>query len=530
MNGAVLRRRRTKSSAALPPPAQVGAGSGAKPRAAEGVPPGQPLEQNLQTPAGMEGPTQPLKDQESLPDETPLEQLLEMETDLLEESESEEDEAIDIFVHRSKKTWVITPLSGRLELRSPRSDGLPPPGCTGVIWRLDEGVLRSAQDFREEEREDMTSFDQCLGRSVSRRLQKVSSGMRRLRGVTEKLEEKLAQFQEEKLELERKQRRVNKSIEESAKEHAELTSMREKILEDQNKLKEERARFDEEVRQTTDELAKSKRALSAGHCAVLPPHVLFLAAQDEFVRASPDLNEVDQASLQSMRAKPEAAFSAACSLFFTGGSAGADALVGALLASQSLLDAQAPRIFQSLEQLLGLSQAVARAANVDGRMRLSFAASSCTLWCSWQLSDYLSRKWEEVNVSDTPEDLDEEKDSSHHLSVLNRRIKLLAQAGSSLRRSVKTSADYWDHRRRFIRCLAKPGGGGASEADLRLLFLPRDAKATELAAHVRRLSGVVEDLVVMSSRKRSLEAALPPKRPSESGREWRPQPRPSSIR
>eukprot|EP00913_Durusdinium_trenchii_P007893 g7405.t1 len=55
--------------------------------------------------------------------------------------------------------------------------------------------------------------------------------MRRLRGVTEKLEEKLAQFQEEKLELERKQRRVNKSIEESAKEHAELTSMREKILE-----------------------------------------------------------------------------------------------------------------------------------------------------------------------------------------------------------------------------------------------------------------------------------------------------------
>eukprot|EP00435_Cladocopium_sp_Y103_P014174 s3547_g3.t1 len=133
--------------------------------------------------------------------------------------------------------------------------------------------------------------------------------------------------------------------------------------------------------------------------------------------------------------------------------------------------------------------------------------------CSLQVSDYLARRWDEVNS--------ESQDSQDRISIppkmvgedllleeqdfglMYKRIKLLSQAGSALKRSQKSLGDYWDHRRRFIRCLAKPGSGGASEADLRLLFLPfRDVKGTELAAHVRRLSGAVEDLVV-ESRKRS---------------------------
>lgn len=128
----------------------------------------------------------------------------------------------------------------------------------------------------------------------------MSTGMRRLRAVTEKLEEKFLRFQEEKLELEKRQRRLNKSLEDSAKDRAELAQMRRKIEAEQKKFLEEKSQFEEEVRKKTDELAQSKRALSTGHFAVLPPHVLFLAAQDEFVRAVPELNVADKASLHGI--------------------------------------------------------------------------------------------------------------------------------------------------------------------------------------------------------------------------------------
>lgn len=459
-----------------------------------------------------------------VPDETPLEQLLPRsrsgsitQTDVVDMVNLE---AFDIFLHRTDTgTWVITPLGSekhRIELR-PRSDGLPPPGCKGVIWRLDDQVLNSAYQELQDEDEEFTA-EKSSPRAVARRLEKVSSGMKRLGRVTVKLEEKFAHFQEEKLQLEKKQKRLNKSMEDSAKEHAELASMREKFQAEQEKFLEEKTRFDEEVRKNTDELAQSKRALSTGQFAVLPPHVLFLAAQDEFVRALPELKECDQVTYQSMRPQPEAAFASARSLFFNRGTEGAEALVSALLACQCMLEAQAPKVFQNLEQLLGLSQAVARSANVDGRLRLSFAASSCTLWCSLQLSEFLARKWDEVNAFEGAQDLMlEEQD----LGLMYKRLKLLSQAGSSLKRAQKSWGEYWDHRRRFIRCLAKPGNGGATEADLRLLFLPfRDVRGTELAAHVRRLSGIVEDLV-MESRKRASPVSVSEvevKRPKPSSR------------
>lgn len=374
---------------------------------------------------------------------------------------------------------------------------------------MDESVLSEL----EEPDEDFLVVQKSSARHVARRLEKVSTGMRRLRAVTEKLEEKFVRFQEEKLELEKRQRRLNKSLEDSAKDRAELAQMRRKIEAEQKKFLEEKSQFEEEVRKKTDELAQSKRALSTGHLAVLPPHVLFLAAQDEFVRAVPELNVADKASLRGISLKPEAAFSSACSLFFNGtGLDAADALVSALLACQCMLDAQAPRSFQNLEQLLGLAQAVARGANVDGRLRLSFAASSCALWCSLQVSDVVVRRWDEVN-SESQDLLLEEQD----FGLMYKRIKVLSQAGSALKRS-QSLGDYWDHRRRFIRCLAKPGSG-ASEADLRLLFLPRDVKGTELAAHVRRLSGAVEDLVVESRKRNVVNLEAPEtKRPKPSSR------------
>lgn len=485
---------------------------------------------------GPEEPSEPSAKCKEIPDETPLELLRPRtppSTSHLPPPEGPEGpegfeafegfegspsletlEGTNIFVHRSDRgSWVITPLgASNIELR-PRSDGLPPPGCQGVIWRLDESVL---SEFQEEPDEDFLVSQKSSARHVARRLEKVSTGMRRLRAVTEKLEEKFLRFQEEKLELEKRQRHLNKSLEDSAKDRAELAQMRRKIEAEQKKFLEEKSQFEEEVRKKTDELAQSKRALSTGHFAVLPPHVLFLAAQDEFVRAVPELNVADKASLHGISQKPEAAFSSACSLFFNGGTGldAADALVSALLACQCMLDAQAPRSFQNLEQLVGLAQAVARGANVDGRLRLSFAASSCALWCSLQVSEFLARRWDEVN-SESQDLLEED------FGLMYKRIKLLSQAGSALKRSQKSLGDYWDHRRRFIRCLAKPGSGAASEADLRLLFLPfRDVKGTELAAHVRRLSGAVEDLVV-ESRKRTvvnLEAPVEMKRPKPSSR------------
>ena len=60
------------------------------------------------------------------------------------------------------------------------------------------------------------------------------------------------------------------------------------------------------MRQSTEDLSNSKRALSLGHCALLPPRVLFLAAQDEFVRAVPELKESEKVALKAMRSKPEA--------------------------------------------------------------------------------------------------------------------------------------------------------------------------------------------------------------------------------
>ncbi|CAE7940473.1 EEF1AKMT4-ECE2 [Symbiodinium necroappetens] len=237
---------------------------------------------------------------------------------------------------------------------------------------------------------------------------------------------------------------------------------------------------------------------------MLPPSVFFAAAQEVCVRGAPELLPEDEAALARMRPRPEAAFGTACNDFLASGSclgAGADALVNALLAFQCLLDAKAPvRVAQSLEQLAGLSRGVAKVANVGGRMRLSFAASSCTLWCGLQLADYLAQRWDEANLPEVIQELSEENPD---VGFLQKRSKFIQQIGSSMKRVLKSLVDYADHRRRFLCCLAKPGVD-AAEYDLRLLFVPREARPSELAAHVRRLSGAVEEFIMESRGKRTL--------------------------
>ncbi|CAE7189435.1 ECE2 [Symbiodinium sp. CCMP2456] len=401
------------------------------------------------------------------------------------------DEGLDVFVQRSSEAWVITPLSGhlRLELRPMPADGLPPAGSDGVIWRLDDKVLAQGTEEQWEDGEDFPSAarqdNEGLARSVSRRIKKVSSGMRRLRSVTEKLEAKLARYQEDQVQLEKQRRRLQRGREDLSKEQGDLAKLRSQLEEERAKLALQRSEFNDEVRKVTENLVHSKR-LAVGD-SMLPPSVFFAAAQEVFVRGAPELLPEDEAALARMRPRPEAAFGTACNDFLASGAclgAGADALVNALLAFQCLLDAKAPvRVAQSLEQLAGVSRGVAKVANVGGRMRLSFAASSCTLWCGLQLADYLAQRWDEANLPEVIQELSEENPD---VGFLQKRSKFIQQIGSSMKRVLRSLVDYADHRRRFLCCLAKPGVD-AAEYDLRLLFLPREARPSELAAHVRRL-------------------------------------------
>eukprot|EP00434_Breviolum_minutum_P021389 symbB.v1.2.018875.t1/scaffold1522.1/size113888/6 len=136
-----------------------------------------------------------------VPDETPLEQSRSGSVTQTDVVDMVNLEALDIFLHRTDTgTWVITPLGSekhRIELR-PRSDGLPPPGCKGVIWRLDDQVLNSAYQELQDEDEEIGlgnsrmayefTAEKSSPRAVARRLEKVSSGMKRLGRVTVKLE------------------------------------------------------------------------------------------------------------------------------------------------------------------------------------------------------------------------------------------------------------------------------------------------------------------------------------------------------
>ena len=73
------------------------------------------------------------------------------------------------------------------------------------------------------------------------------------------------------------------------------------------------------------------------------------------------------------------------------------------------------------------------------------------------------------------------------------RARQLGQCGSAMRRLLRNWSEFLDHRRRVSGFVAGSGAGTASEADLRLLLLTREAKPTELAAHIRRVMGLVDE-------------------------------------
>ncbi|CAE8684516.1 unnamed protein product, partial [Polarella glacialis] len=457
------------------------------------------------------------------------------------------DSALEIFVHRSEEgAWVITPLSGHCELQlgTPIAEGVPPAGCHGVIWRLDNKVLPPlvpagsaaktgangslAEDDEEPEDEldedEARRDDQSLARTISRRLKKIGVGMKRLKGVSDKLQVKLSRYQEDQLALEGDRHRLQQGRSDISRQEAELK-------EGLSHLEQERRRFNVEVRQAAEHLSHSLRLpVRAGDFAVFPPDAFVVAAQDEFAGAAPPLDQADQEELQHVRLAPEAAFASAREAFFssdgsdsvaavmamdptarTGSGAEAtvaaavpprvDALVRALLALQCLLDSKqasgrlpAP----ALEQLSGLAQGLSRLANFACRMPLSFAASSCVLWCGLNLVDHLSQKFDEAKPLEMLKEL--EAQAPLGLGSVSKRAKQLVQQGSSTRRLLRGWAEYPEHRRRFVRCLANRDPDNVSDADLRLLFLPRNASPAELAAHIRRLSNVVDDNVVLSRR------------------------------
>jgi len=268
-----------------------------------------------------------------------------------------------------------------------------------------------------------------------------------------------------------------------------------------------------------------------------PADVFFVAAQDEFARAAPQLSVGDEAELRHVRLTPEAAFQAAGEAFLNAASAGAtaetgsgeaassgatpagassrlgprvDAVVRALLALQCLDRHHAPlRFAQAADHLSGILQALARLANNSGHLPLAFAASSGAMWCAMHLADHLSQRWDEAQALELVKELDaqaSEPSRTGHVGTeqqglaqgqLQRRTRLLVQHGAAARRAIRSWTEHPDHRRRFIRFMANRGAEAASEADLRLLLLTRDATPAELAAHIRRLSGLVDENVVL---------------------------------
>lgn len=410
---------------------------------------------------------------------------------------------LDVFVQRREDGgWVFTPLSKTvaLEVREAAED-LPLADCHGVIWRLDNQVFEGFGGRTAPAK----GGDAGLAQGVSRRLKRVATGMRRLRGVATKLQAKLSRFEEQRQELADQRRELEET-------RASTLRLQSELQERSAWLDQERSRFDTEVSQAAAHLSQALKApVKVGEAAAQPPDVFFAAAQDEFAHGVPRLGANDEGELRHVRLTPEAAFAAAGESFFKAPGAKSspqmeprvDAFIRALLAVACLDPQQAPtRYAKMIEHLAGMAQALTRLANMASRLPLAFAASSCALWCAARLTEPLWQKWDEAQPSEIVRDLES---MAVDLGPALRRARSVVQCGASVRRVLRIWSDHADHRRRFIRCLGKRGGCAATEADLRLLLLPPGAAAEELAAHVRRLSPVCDGTAVMgpSRRKRS---------------------------
>ncbi|OLP95615.1 Endothelin-converting enzyme 2 [Symbiodinium microadriaticum] len=365
------------------------------------------------------------------------------------------------------------------------------------------------EDFPSAARQD----NEGLARSMSRRIKKVSSGMRRLRSVTEKLEadhdadddsktgkipggtKRKFPLKHDQVQLEKQQRRLKRGREDLSKEQGDLAKLRSQLEEERAKLALQRSEFNDEVRKVTENLVHSKR-LAVGDSAMLPPSVFFAAAQAAFGTACNDFlasgsclgavivlivipaSLVLCISVFTITVLVIVAVTGADALVNAEGSARGssaslptDAGVGSLFGVglvRSVKPLQAPvRVAQSLEQLAGLSRGVAKVANVGGgRLSASSAAEASAIAsqrCGLQLADYLAQRWDEAGQR--AEGRGGRGTGSG--SFLQKRSKFIQQIGSSMKRVLKSLVDYADHRRRFLCCLAKPGVD-AAEHDLRL--------------------------------------------------------------
>lgn len=422
---------------------------------------------------------------------------------------------VHLFLHRTETAWVITPLAGRCEVRlhPPSIDGLPPADCSGVIWCLDEHVFQNSGDSDEEQ--PWRASRQSVAQSVAKRLKKVSSGMKKLKSVADKLQAKLSKHQEDLLQLRADKHHLRDAQAKLHEDNAKARVERRRLEEYREKLQQQQAELDSNNLTAAQQISESLRVtVKVGGAAAVPPEIFFAAAHEEFIGAQPNLEQADQEELESMRITPEAAFTHSRMLFW-----GKDASVSllsnqeapstciraasfahALLAMQGLLDTKEVlgRVCLVVEQLFVMAQTLTRDANVSGRYPLSFAAACCSVWCGLFLIEHIGQRWAEVKPSDLLEELRAEAPLG--MASVLRRTKCLVQQGETMKRVLHSLEDYWAHRRRFIRCLASRGTDGASEADLRLLFLPRDARPSELAAHVKRLSNFVHDTSLPSLR------------------------------
>lgn len=419
-------------------------------------------------------------------------------------------DAIDICIHRRDDGgWIISPLYEDADLELQRTG--PENKKPHVIWRLDDRTFDTAQN----EHSDSAQLpERKEPGSVAKRLKRTSAELKQLQAAASALQETFQNFQRDKMEFEKEKQKHYQELEKKKAELAEtetlLKDKRTKLDADRRALDKDRARFRVDADEAGQFLAAALQTsifCPSGEVAV-PAEAFFVAAQGEFVRSVPSLSEPHRLQMQILKAAPNVELLKAKEAFVEDFRSSSEevlqrrveALVQAFMVAQCLDIAQKPSSHKTtLENLANMSSTLAHFANKFGRFPLAFAASSCAVWCAFQLTDSFNSQWADVNSESLVKDLEAAEDLGYlDKQGVSRKAKVLVSYGEGMRRVQRYWSEHGDHRRRFIRFFAKCATGrgttmpAAVEADLRLLILPHSATPAELAMQLQRVRNLVD--------------------------------------
>lgn len=432
-------------------------------------------------------------------------------------------EALDICVHRREDGgWVISPMNDAvpLELQREPADRRQ----QSIIWRLDDDVFATAAD-----QGGAVPLEKSSARSVSKRLKHAAAELAQLQTGTEALTVALRSFREEKAAFEEQKQEHEQQLEEQRaeldKREDALAGICTHIKTQEGNLSRDRAQFSADANEATEFLAAAMQTSLVcpnGEVAV-PPEAFFAAAQGEFLRAAPQLNESHQTRMRILKAAPNMELTKAKKAFLANSESASsseadlqrriEAVVHAFLVADCMDVCSSPALHaMTLDSLAGMACTLAALANKAGRLPLAFAASCCAVWCAHYLAESSNAQWAEVSAPLFLKDLEAaEEVGVWDQAGLAQKGRLLVQHGERMQRVQRYWAEHGNHRRRFIRFFSSrrcsdPSVSdtipGAAEADLRLLLLPASATPAELALQLERVKDLIDPHAVAARQQR----------------------------